>query len=157
MTTSSPAFAAVCDRLAVLAEYPLSAFNIEIKRTTADLSISGEPEVDYCLVQPSSSGPTTIKIRACGSVVKSSIISTIMRLPGQDGIGYMAIATVDGQWTARAVEVGMLTGRGEFIPHQHPSGVEHTAPSNKVATKTGVAIANVAQRLISRLSRVDLL
>lgn len=157
MTTSSTAFAAACDRLSALAEFPLSAFNIEIKRTPADLSFSGEPEVEYSLVQPSSSGPTTIKIRACGRVVKSSIISTIMRVPGWEGISHMAAATVDGEWTARVMEVGMLTNRGEFSPVPHLSGVEHTSPSNKVATKTGVAIANVAQRLISRLSRVDLL
>lgn len=156
-TTSSDLFAAAAERLDALAEFPMTAFSLDIKRTPPHLSLSGSAEAEYRLVQPSAGGPTSIVLRAVGTVVKSSIFSTVVRLPGWEGVSHMAVASMDGEWTLRLTEVGTLNSNGEFKSEKHLEGVEHTGPSNKVTTKAGAAITRVAQRLVYRLSRVDLL
>lgn len=157
LTPSTPLFTQAIEAVKVIQELPFSAFNISIERRTPALSLTGQPQVVYRIQRPGAQGGTHISLSSNNGKIDDLLISSTIQLKDWQGRCSLAARwSVAGEWGMQISEVGTI-GDGEWEVKTNIEGRVHKAPAQATYDACRATLFSVAQRLLSRIQRVDLL
>lgn len=159
MSKSTHLVKAAIEAFTALQEYPFSAFNnIEIQR----FKHAGDVKTCYRLtaLHPKFEAISTISMDVEKGAVVRMMACHVVQLPEWQGPVAATITytpTLEGRWVFNVGEVGRMTDDNYWFPNINMEGQQFDRPAKATYDSVNRLIMDVAQRMMTRLSRVDLL